>query len=74
MCCRGLYSTTFGLDIEITSQLIPHTTKAPDTNPTRRVEQHYLKNMPGCAPVHCSNSSEKGFLMKRFPRDPDRKK
>nr|CAI5868907.1 unnamed protein product [Callosobruchus analis] len=24
--------------------------------------------MPGCAAVHCSNSSEKGFLKKRFPR------
>nr|CAI5833461.1 unnamed protein product [Callosobruchus analis] len=22
--------------------------------------------MPGCAAVHCSNSSEKGFLTKRF--------
>lgn len=30
--------------------------------------------MPGCAAVNCSNSSEKGFLMKRFPRDPEKRK
>nr|CAI5831535.1 unnamed protein product [Callosobruchus analis] len=30
--------------------------------------------MPGCAAVHCSNSSEKGFPMKRFPRDPGRRR
>nr|CAH7756085.1 unnamed protein product [Callosobruchus chinensis] len=26
--------------------------------------------MVGCAAVNCSNSAKKGFLMKRFPRDP----
>ncbi|XP_031329306.1 THAP domain-containing protein 2-like isoform X2 [Photinus pyralis] len=30
--------------------------------------------MPGCAAIHCTNSSVKGFLMKRFPRDPIRRK
>nr|CAI5828486.1 unnamed protein product [Callosobruchus analis] len=30
--------------------------------------------MPSCAAVHCRNLSEKGFLMKRSPRDPDRRK
>ncbi|XP_018563607.1 THAP domain-containing protein 2 [Anoplophora glabripennis] len=30
--------------------------------------------MPGCAAVGCSNSSVKGFLMKRFPRNPNRRK
>ncbi|CAG9769575.1 unnamed protein product [Ceutorhynchus assimilis] len=30
--------------------------------------------MPGCAAVHCNNSAKKGFLMKRFPRDPERRK
>ncbi|KAJ8919420.1 hypothetical protein NQ315_016515 [Exocentrus adspersus] len=29
--------------------------------------------MPGCAAVGCTNSSEKGYLMKTFPRDPIRK-
>nr|CAH7725227.1 unnamed protein product [Callosobruchus chinensis] len=26
--------------------------------------------MAGCVAVNCSNSAKKGFLMKRFPRDP----
>lgn len=30
--------------------------------------------MPGCSAVKCSNSSEKNFLMKRFPRDKARRK
>nr|CAI5855992.1 unnamed protein product [Callosobruchus analis] len=30
--------------------------------------------MPGCAAVNCSNSAKKGFIMKRFPRDPVRRK
>lgn len=30
--------------------------------------------MPGCAAVGCSNSSTKGFHMKRFPKDPKRRK
>ncbi|KAJ8975316.1 hypothetical protein NQ317_000495, partial [Molorchus minor] len=30
--------------------------------------------MTGCVAINCSNSSEKGFLMKRFPRDPDRRR
>nr|CAI5856648.1 unnamed protein product [Callosobruchus analis] len=30
--------------------------------------------MPGCAAVYCSSPSEKGFLMKHFPRGPDRRK
>lgn len=30
--------------------------------------------MPSCAAVGCSNSSTKGFLMKRFPRDTARRK
>lgn len=30
--------------------------------------------MPGCAAVGCTNSSKKGFLMKRFPKDPQRRK
>uniref|UniRef100_A0A1Y1K4K4 THAP-type domain-containing protein n=1 Tax=Photinus pyralis TaxID=7054 RepID=A0A1Y1K4K4_PHOPY len=29
--------------------------------------------MGGCAAEGCSNSAKKGFLMKRFPRDPKRK-
>nr|CAI5846199.1 unnamed protein product [Callosobruchus analis] len=30
--------------------------------------------MPGCAAVNCSNSAKKGFILKRFPRDPVRRK
>ncbi|KAJ4426849.1 hypothetical protein ANN_26648 [Periplaneta americana] len=30
--------------------------------------------MPGCAAVGCSNSAKKGMLMKRFPKDPARRK
>lgn len=30
--------------------------------------------MPGCAAIGCSNSAAKGFFMKRFPRDPVRRK
>ncbi|KAF2890359.1 hypothetical protein ILUMI_15814 [Ignelater luminosus] len=30
--------------------------------------------MPGCASVGCSNSSTKGFVMKRLPRDSERRK
>ena len=30
--------------------------------------------MPACAAVNCTNSAKKGFLMKRFPRDPARRK
>ncbi|KAF2898412.1 hypothetical protein ILUMI_07764, partial [Ignelater luminosus] len=30
--------------------------------------------MPGCASVGCSNSSTKEFLMKRLPRDSERRK
>lgn len=30
--------------------------------------------MPGCAGFGCSNSAKKGFLMKRFPRDPARRR
>nr|CAI5829075.1 unnamed protein product [Callosobruchus analis] len=30
--------------------------------------------MPGCAAVNCSNSAKKGFIMKRFPRNPVRRK
>ncbi|KAK9709025.1 THAP domain [Popillia japonica] len=30
--------------------------------------------MPGCAAVGCFNSSQKGFKMKRFPKDPERRK
>nr|CAI5859510.1 unnamed protein product [Callosobruchus analis] len=30
--------------------------------------------MPGCVAVHCSNSSEKAFLIWHVPRDPDRRK
>nr|CAI5831223.1 unnamed protein product [Callosobruchus analis] len=52
----------------------PLKTFSPQISTTFLVEQHHMKNMPGCAAVHCSNSSEKGFLMKRFQRDPDRRK
>ncbi|KAJ4436301.1 hypothetical protein ANN_18932 [Periplaneta americana] len=31
-------------------------------------------NIPGCAAVGCSNSAKKGMLMKRFPKDPARRK
>lgn len=30
--------------------------------------------MPGCAAVGCSNSAKKGFIMKKFPKDPARRK
>nr|CAI5846204.1 unnamed protein product [Callosobruchus analis] len=30
--------------------------------------------MPGCAAVNCSKSAKKGFIRKRFPRDPVRRK
>ncbi|KAK5638527.1 hypothetical protein RI129_012822 [Pyrocoelia pectoralis] len=30
--------------------------------------------MPGCSAVNCSNSTAKGFVMKRFPRDVKRRK
>lgn len=30
--------------------------------------------MPGCAAVGCSNSAKKGYLMKRFPKNPIRRK
>jgi hypothetical protein len=30
--------------------------------------------MPGCAAVGCNNSAKKGFIMKKFPKDPSRKK
>nr|CAI5861834.1 unnamed protein product [Callosobruchus analis] len=30
--------------------------------------------MPCCAAVNCSNSSTKGFLMKHFPKDPERRR
>lgn len=33
-----------------------------------------LYKMPGCAAVGCTNSAKKGFLMKRFPKDPQRRK
>ncbi|XP_043523862.1 putative leucine-rich repeat-containing protein DDB_G0290503 isoform X1 [Frieseomelitta varia] len=31
-------------------------------------------NMPGCAAVGCNNRSEKGYIMKCFPRDPKLRK
>ncbi|KAJ8918517.1 hypothetical protein NQ315_015224, partial [Exocentrus adspersus] len=30
--------------------------------------------MPSCDAVYCTHSLKKGFLMKRFPRDPSRRK
>ncbi|CAG9768759.1 unnamed protein product [Ceutorhynchus assimilis] len=30
--------------------------------------------MPGCAAIGCPNSARKGFIMKRFPKDPKRRK
>nr|CAH7738872.1 unnamed protein product [Callosobruchus chinensis] len=30
--------------------------------------------MPCCAAVNCSNSAKKGFLMKHFPKDPERRR
>lgn len=30
--------------------------------------------MPGCVAVGCFNSAKKGFLMKKFPKDPKRRK
>lgn len=30
--------------------------------------------MPGCCAFGCSNRDSKGFLMKRFPSDPERRK
>nr|CAI5858219.1 unnamed protein product [Callosobruchus analis] len=30
--------------------------------------------MPCCAAVNCSTSSTKGFLMKHFPKDPERRR
>lgn len=30
--------------------------------------------MPGCAAIRCSNSSSKGFLMKHFPKDSERRR
>lgn len=30
--------------------------------------------MPGCADVNCSNSARKGFIMKHFPKDPERRR
>lgn len=30
--------------------------------------------MPGCSAYGCSNSAAKGFLMKTFPRDPEKRK
>lgn len=32
------------------------------------------RTMPGCAAVNCSNSAKKGFLMKYFPKDPERRR
>jgi hypothetical protein len=29
--------------------------------------------MPGCSAVGCSNSAKKGFLMKKFPKEPKRR-
>jgi hypothetical protein len=33
-----------------------------------------IYKMPGCTAENCSNSAKKGFLMKRFPRDPTERK
>lgn len=33
-----------------------------------------FKIMPGCAAIDCSNSAKKGFLMKHFPKNEQRRK
>ncbi|KAK4874289.1 hypothetical protein RN001_013649 [Aquatica leii] len=68
----------------IPSQNLGHTStdfrKKPETSdrsPTNFDEpsSNVLKlDMPGCAAINCSNSNAKGFLMKKFPTDPVRRK